>query len=87
MAASELSNVLTVKNYTVFISSADKVSGNNNNGNYNINWDDILPRNYYSFKVAFTFQSAGGKYSDGAYAPFTATLAGTILTVSALLTG
>ena len=37
--------------------------------------------------MAFTFQTGGGKYQDGMYASFTATVAGTILTVSAMLTG
>ena len=87
MAASELANNFTSNNYTVFISSTDKVSGKNNNGTYQINWDDILPRNYNRFKMAFTFQTGGGKYQDGMYATFTATVAGTILTVSAMLTG
>ena len=41
MAASELANNFTSNNYTVFISSTDKVSGTNNNGTYQINWDDI----------------------------------------------
>ena len=87
MAASELANNFTSNNYTVFISSTDKVSGTNNNGTYQINWDDILPRNYNNFKMAFTFQTGGGKYQDGMYATFTATVAGAILTVTAMSTG
>jgi len=84
MALSELSNILSSKNYTVFISSNDKVSGTNNNGTYQINWDDILPRNYLAFKCGFMFQSGGGKYTDGAYPTFTATTAGAILTVTSM---
>ena len=87
MAASELANNFTSNNYTVFISSTDKVSGKNNNGTYEINWDDVLPRNYNRFKMAFTFQTGGGKYQDGMYATFTATVAGAILTVTAMSTG
>ena len=77
MATSELTNFLSTKNYTIFISSNDKVSGTNN-------WDDVLPRNYSAFKCAFMFQSGGGKYTDGAYNTFTATTAGAILTVTAM---
>ena len=82
--ATELTNSLSTKNYTIFISSNDKVSGTNNNGTYQINWDDVLPRNYTAYKCAFMFQTGGGKYTDGAYPTFTATTAGTILTVSAM---
>ena len=84
MATSELTNLLSTKNYTIFISSNDKVSGTNNNGTYQINWDDVLPRNYSAFKCAFMFQSGGGKYTDGADNTFTATTAGTILTVTVM---
>ena len=87
MTSSELANNFTSNNYTVFISSNDKVSGSNNNGTYQINWDDLLPRNYNNFKMAFTFQTGGGKYADGMYATFTATVAGAILTVSAMIAG
>ena len=65
MATSELTNLLSTKNYTTFISSNDKVSGTNNNGTYQINWDDVLPRNYSAFKCAFMFQTGGGEYTDG----------------------
>ena len=42
----------------------DKISGTNNNGQYNINWDDFLPRGYNFFKMTFNFQTSGGYYKD-----------------------
>ena len=50
--------------YSLFISSTDKISGSNNNGQYNINWDDFLPRGYNFFKMIFNFQTSGGNYKD-----------------------
>ena len=50
--------------YTLFINSTDKISGTNNNGQYNINWDDFLPRGYNFFKMIFNFQTGGGYYKD-----------------------
>lgn len=50
--------------YSLFISSTDKISGTNNNGQYNINWDDFLPRGYNFFKMIFNFQTGGGYYKD-----------------------
>ena len=50
--------------FTLFISSTDKISGTNNNGQYNINWDDFLPRGYNFFKMTFNFQTSGGYYKD-----------------------
>ena len=35
---SKLTNSLSTKNYTIFISSNDKVSGTNNNVTYQTNW-------------------------------------------------
>ena len=84
MATSELTNLLSTKNYTIFISSNDKVSGTNNNGTCQINWDNVLPRYYTAFKCAFMYQTGGGEYTDGPYNTFTATTAGTILTVTSM---
>ena len=87
MAASKLANNFTSNNYTVFISSTDKVSGTNNNGTYQINWDEILPRNYNNLKMAFTFQTGGGKYQDGMYTTFTGSVVSQGLTVTAMAAG
>ena len=51
--------------YNLVINSADKVSGNNNNANYNINFQDFLPQNYDKYKIIFSAQTAGGYYKDG----------------------
>lgn len=59
-----LSANLESKNYTLCISSADKLSGTNNNGLYDINYQDFLPKNIDNFKVGFAFQSGGGQYKD-----------------------
>ena len=61
-----MSNSLAIdkKSYTVYLSSNDKVSGSNNNGMYNINWDNFLPRNQQDYKVVFSFQSTAGNYKD-----------------------
>ena len=83
MAGSELTANLDMKSYTLFISSNDKVSGTNNNGTYQINWDDFLPREYSIYKTSFSFQSAGGNYKDTQAQAITAATAGTVLTVTA----
>lgn len=57
-------NQLDKKSYTVFLNSTDKVSGSNNNGTYQINWDDFLPRDVDFYKVVFSFQTSGGYYRD-----------------------
>ena len=53
--------------YTLYINSADKVSGNNNNGTYNVNWASFLPSDFQLYKVLFSFQTVGGNYKDGLY--------------------
>jgi hypothetical protein len=55
------------KSYNVYISSNDKVSGTNNNGVYQINWDNFLPRSEQDYKVVFSFQSSTGSYKDVVY--------------------
>jgi hypothetical protein len=57
-------NQLDKPSYTVFINSNDKVSGTNNNANYQINWSDFLPNNVDKYKLVFSFQTAGGYYKD-----------------------
>jgi hypothetical protein len=59
-----LTNSLETKSYTLFISSADKVSGTNNQASFNINWDSFLPREYDTYKLGFSFQTGGGNYKD-----------------------
>lgn len=57
-------NTSNEKSYTVYISSNDKVNGNNNNGNYQINWDSFLPRKYQYYKCIFNFATSAGNYRD-----------------------
>jgi hypothetical protein len=57
-------NQLDKNSYTLFLNSTDKVSGTNNNANYDVNWDDFLPRDIDNYKVVFSFQTAGGYYRD-----------------------
>jgi len=83
--------VLDKKSYTLFLNSADKISGTNNNAVFQVNWDDFLPRNYSNYKSIFTFQTTGGYYIDyvGSVATsFTATVATSgVMTVTAPPTG
>ena len=68
--------------YTLFINSADKISGTtNNNATFQINWNDFLPRDYQMYKMAFNFQTTGGNYKDGSYTT-TASTSATSLTLS-----
>ena len=57
-------NQLDKNSYTLFLNSSDKVSGTNNNANFDVNWDDFLPRDIEYFKVVYSFQTAGGYYRD-----------------------
>ena len=84
---SELSNNLQTTSYNLYISSNDKVSGTNNNGTYQVNWNDFLPREYSTYTMSFSFQSGGGSYKDTA-ASFTASIAITgVMTLSAFTAG
>ena len=56
-----------VATYTLVLNSQDKISGNNNNATFQVNWKDFLPEEYDRYKMIFTFQTAGGTYADGAY--------------------
>ena len=58
---------LEKQTYTLFINSNDKISGTNNNGYYDIHWDDFLPRDYTAYKMIYSFQTTGGYYGDGTY--------------------
>jgi hypothetical protein len=57
-------NQLDKNSYTLFLNSSDKVSGTNNNANFDVNWDDFLPRDIEYFKVVYSFQTSGGYYRD-----------------------
>ena len=57
-------NQLDKPSYTLFLNSTDKISGTNNNANYQVNWDDFLPREIENYKVVYSFQTAGGFYRD-----------------------
>ena len=57
-------NQLDKNSYTLFLNSSDKVSGTNNNANYDVNWNDFLPRDIEYFKVVYSFQTSGGYYRD-----------------------
>jgi len=51
--------------YTLYLSSNDKVSGNNNSCTFNVNWDSFLSRDYDRYKVRYSFMTSGGFYKDG----------------------
>jgi hypothetical protein len=53
------------KTYSLVINSNDKILGTNNNATYQVNWQDFLPEEFDSYKIMFSFQTAGGYYSDG----------------------
>jgi hypothetical protein len=61
------SNILDKLTYTLVLNSADKVTGNNNNASFNINWAAFLPMKYSYYKVIFNFQTIGGNYKDATY--------------------
>ena len=68
MAGNFVNTTLEVPTYSVVINSYNKLAGTtNNNAQFQINWDDFLPRNFQKYKVAFNFQTTGGKYTDGNY--------------------
>jgi len=62
--------------YSLVINSNDKISGTNNNATFQINWKDFLPDTHDRYKVAFTFQSTGGYYTDGYYTTAASRLSG-----------
>jgi hypothetical protein len=55
------------KSYTITINSEDRIdssSSKRNNCTFNIAWDQVLPREYDDFKLAFSFGTSGGIYKD-----------------------
>ena len=55
---------MATKNYNLYLASADKVSGTNNNAVFNVNWESFLPRDYDSYQVTFNFNATAGYYKD-----------------------
>ena len=53
-------------NCNIYINSNDKMSGKHNNATFQINCNDLLPRNYKYYNVTFSFQTAPGYYKDDA---------------------
>lgn len=72
--------------YSLVINSVDRIFGTNNNATYQVNWKDFLPDDFQSYKMAFSFQSLGGYYSDGVYANAGANLGATATIVSVAAT-
>jgi hypothetical protein len=54
------------KSYTVYLNSADKISGTNNRATFNVNWDDILDdsTDYYDRKEMKKFDDDALYYID-----------------------
>ena len=57
-------SILEKTTYTLYLSSADKISGNNNNANYEVHFNDFLPEKYDQYKIIFSMQTSGGYYKD-----------------------
>ena len=56
---------MATKNYNLYLSSYDKITGSNNNSAlFNVNWDSFLPRDYDTFQVTFNFNATAGYYKD-----------------------
>ena len=53
-------------NYNVYISSADRISGGNNNGVYQVNWSDFLDLKYDRYRVNFVLTTDEAYYLDSA---------------------
>ena len=52
------------KSYLLYLDSGDKISGKNNDANFNINWASFLPQEYNQYEMSFMFQTASGTYTD-----------------------
>jgi hypothetical protein len=52
------------RTYTLYINSADKISGTNNNANFYVEWESFLPVNYNEYKMVWCLQTTGGYYKD-----------------------
>ena len=57
---------MATKNYTLYLASADKVSGTNNNAVFNVNWESFLPRDFDTYQITFNFSATAGFYRDTA---------------------
>ena len=57
-------SILKKTTYEVYLSSADKVSGTNNNATYEINFHDLLPLKYKAYKMIWNLSTSGGLYKD-----------------------
>jgi len=55
---------MATKNYTLYLASADKTSGTNNNAVLNVNWEAFLPRDFDTYQVIFNFNVTAGYYKD-----------------------
>ena len=55
---------MATKNYTLFMTSQDKVSGTNNNAVFNVNWESFLPRDFDTYQLDFSFHVNAGYYKD-----------------------
>jgi hypothetical protein len=51
-------------NYNLYVSSNDKLSGLNNNGTYQVNWQDFLDVKVEKYKVNFVLTTNEGFYVD-----------------------
>ena len=58
-----LNAIGTITSQTMTGTNANNYSFRND-ATYNINWEQILPTEYDAYKVAFSFGTSGGKYSD-----------------------
>jgi hypothetical protein len=52
------------RNYTLYINSADKISGTNNNAIFYVEWENFLPNTFNEYKMAWCMQTTGGYYKD-----------------------
>ena len=55
---------MATKSYNLYLSSADKINGTNNNSYFNVNWESFLPRDYDAYQVNFNFNVTAGYYKD-----------------------
>jgi hypothetical protein len=51
------------KNYVMVINSNNRVYGNNNTAQYNVDYS-FLPKNYQYFQMTYSLQTAGGVFKD-----------------------
>ena len=53
-------------NFNLYISSTDKISGTNNNGVYQVNFNDFLDHKYDKYKINFTLNTVSSNYINSA---------------------